>query len=107
MALTGDQQKQFDRLSPERQAGLTLSKLERFTPDELRAKVNILGVQGETINWAPENDYTASQMGFVEAACPRSKWTLRIPEIVAEGNALEAEGVSPTVINAILKGRRG
>ena len=106
MALTSAQETEYARLSDERKAVLdpNKAKFERFTPAELKAKVNILGI-GSAGNWATECNYTDAEKGYIEAAMPVSKWALNVPLILAEAAALEADGASTTVIKSILKSR--
>jgi hypothetical protein len=75
MALTSAQETEYARLSSERQAVLdpNKAKFERFTPAELKAKVNILGI-GSAVNWATECNYTDAEKAYVEAAITRSRW---------------------------------
>ena len=106
MALTSAQETEYARLSDERKVEFDphKAKLERFTPAELKAKVNILGI-GSAVNWATECNYTDAEKGYIEAAMPVSKWALNVPLILAEAAALEADGASTTVIKSILKSR--
>ena len=103
MAFTTAQQAQIDRATDDRE--FDTSKLEKFTPDQLRAKVNILSVGGG-VQWAPECDYTDAERADIEAALPRNKWAIAIPELLAEIAAMDAAGTHASVKNAILKGRR-
>ncbi len=102
MAFTRAQQKQVGRASPDR--GFDSPKMERFTPDQLRAKVNIIGVS-DVVRWAPECDYTDMEKACIEAALPRTKWALRVPELLAEVKALQADGLPQSAIDSIM--RRG
>jgi hypothetical protein len=104
MAFTVDQQTQFARFSSERKAELTESKFEKLTPDQIRAKVNVLSVS-DVIRWAPECNYTTAEKEYVEAAMPRNKWAVKVPLILAEAAVLAADGASVTLIKSILKGR--
>jgi hypothetical protein len=104
MALTTAQTVQYDRFSQERKDELTVSKLERFTPDQMRARVNIIGI-GDSITWSSECDYTDAQKEYVEAAMPRTKWAIEVPLILAEAATLAADGTSATLIKSILKSR--
>ena len=106
MALTSAQETEYARLSDERKAVLdpNKAKFERFTPAELKAKVNILGI-GSAVNWATECNYTDAEKAYVEAAMPRSKWAIEVPLLLAEAVALEADGSSATVIKSFLKSR--
>ena len=106
MALTVEQEAEYARLSDERKVLLdpNKAKFERFTPAELKAKVNILGI-GSAVNWATECNYTDAEKGYIEAAMPRIKWAIEVPLILAEAVALEADGSSVTVIKSILKSR--
>ena len=107
MALTSQQQTEYARFSSERKVvwDTHLTKLERFTPDQLKAKANILSISGTTVNWSAECNYTTAQKEYIEAAIPISKWAIEIPLILAEAAALEADGSSSTLIKSILKSR--
>ena len=106
MAFTPGQQAEYDRLSAERKTAYSpnVEKLERFTPAELKAKVNIISV-GSAVNWADECNYTSAEKEYIEAAMPRIKWAIEVPLLLAEAVALEADGSSSTVIKSILKSR--
>ena len=82
-----------------------LDKLEQFTPDQLKAKANILSVSGATVNWATGCNYTDAEKEYIEAAMPISKWAIEVPLILAEAAVLAADGASVTLIKSILKGR--
>ena len=103
MAFTQEQKIEMDRMHADRKAEHDLAKLEKHEAKKLRAKVNIIGVS-DTVNFAPENDYTAQEMAYIEAAKPRSKWMTAIPEILDRAVILEGEGLSPTAVAEILKG---
>lgn len=105
MALTAAQKKETDRLSPERITGedsLDLRKLEKRTVSELKARVNILGIS-DTVNFAPENNYTAQERAYIEAAHPRTKWMLAVPDLLARAAKLEAEGLTPAAVVEIVR----
>ena len=106
MALTSAQETEYARLSDERKAVLDpdKAKFERFTPAELKAKVNILGI-GAVVKWADECNYTDAEKAYVEATMPRNKWATEVPLLLAEAAALEADGSSATLIKSILKSR--
>ncbi len=94
MTLTPEQQTQFDRLRANRKRRITgqdadgndiiegfkNSTIERLSADEIRAVVNIESVSwgstGATVNYSPENDYTAAEQARVERAMntARGKW---------------------------------
>ena len=107
MALTSQQETEYARFSAERKVvwDTHLDKLEQFTPDQLKAKANILSVSGATVNWATGCNYTDAEKEYIEAAMPQSKWAFNIPLILAEAAALEADGSSVTLIKSILKSR--
>ena len=96
MALTTEQKKQIDRLSRKRKAELDMEKLGKYTPEQLRARVNVLGVAGGVVNYAPENTQTGIDKGYTakqqeaiaEGLRPGDKWLLRIAELIAEGPAI-------------------
>lgn len=68
-------------------------KLEKLTPDQLRARVNITGVSwGRTpvVNYSPENDYTdAEKQAIGQGLRPGDKWAYRAADIVAGGPSIE------------------
>jgi len=102
MALNADQQNELKRMSGERRGLLTESKLEKRTVTELKARVNILSVS-ETVNFAPENNYSAQEMAYIEAVNPRLKWVVAIPVLLDRAAKLEAGGLLPEVVTEILK----
>jgi len=106
MALSSQQATEYARFSTERKVvwNTHLDKLEQFTPDQLKAKANILSV-GATVNWSAECNYTDAEKDYIEAAMPRIKWATKVPLLLAEAAALEADGSSSTVIKSILKSR--
>ena len=117
MAFTAAQKTQINRLPADYfrnpvESGMTAQqfrshvskKLEKYTPDQLRARVNILGVS-DKVNWSAENDYTSEEQAYIEAAMPRNKWRIAVPLILAEAAALEADGASVVLIKSILKSR--
>ena len=117
MAFTAAQKTQINRLPADYfrnpvESGMTAQqfrsyvskKLEKYTPDQLRARVNILSVSDQ-INWSAENDYTSEEQAYIEAATPRTKWAVEVPLILAEAAALEADGASIALIKSILKSR--
>jgi Arc/MetJ family transcription regulator len=104
VALSTAQQAQYDRFSDARKAELSESRMERFTTDQIKARVNITGI-GDVVTWSSECNYTETQKQYVEAAMPRAKWAIEVPLILAEAAALEADGTSVTLIKSILKSR--
>ena len=104
MALTTAQKTQYDRFSDVRKAELSESRMERFTTDQIKAKVNITSI-GAAVTWSSECNYSDAQKSYVEAAMPRTKWAVEVPLILAEAAALEADGTSVTLIKSILKSR--
>jgi len=107
MALTSQQETEYARFSAERKVvwDTHLTKLERFTPDQLKAKANILSISGTTVNWSDECNYTDAEKGYIEAVAPISKWAFNVPIILAEAAVLEGDGSSATLIKSILKSR--
>ena len=103
MAFTTAQKTEIDRMAAERKAEHDLTKLEKRTVLELKARVNILSVS-DTINFAPENNYTAQEQAYIEAAQPRTKWMIAVPELLERATILEADGLTPTAIVEILRG---
>ena len=104
MALSTAQQAQYDRFSDLRKAELSESYIERFTTDQIKAKVNITSIGG-SVNWSAECNYTDAEKEYIEAAMPRTKWAIEVPLILAEAAALEADGASIALIKSILKSR--
>jgi len=106
MALTSAQQTEYARFSVDLKLiwDSHLVKLERFTPNQLRAMANIRGISS-TVRWATDCNYTTAQKEYIEAAKPRSKWATAVPLLLAEAAALEADGSSVTLIKSILKSR--
>ena len=104
MALSTAQKTQYDRFSDLRKAELSESHMERFTTDQIKARVNVTSI-GDSVIWSSECDYTETQKEYVEAAMPRTKWAVEVPLILAEAAALEADDVSATLIKSILKSR--
>ena len=104
MALSTAQKTQYDRFSDARKTELSESRMERFTPDQIKARVNVTSI-GSSITWSSECNYTDAEKAYVEAAMPRTKWATEVPLILAEAAALEADGSSATLIKSILKSR--
>jgi hypothetical protein len=104
VALSTAQQAQYDRFSDARKAELDEAHMERFTADQIKARVNITSI-GATVIWSSECNYTDAQKEYVEAAMPRAKWAIEVPLILAEAAALEADGASATLVKSILKSR--
>ncbi len=85
MGFDTDQHKQIARLpstsvyKSREEGSPPLSRLEKYSPAELRARVNITGVDygddGQVVNWSPENDYTPAQMAAITDALQAGrKW---------------------------------
>lgn len=90
MAFTRAQQVQIDRLPASRVAVLDMSKLEKFTVAQLRARVNVESVALVTVEYTPENDYTAQEQATIaDVLYAGDKWMIRIPEILAEGLSVQ------------------
>ena len=104
MALTTAQKTQYDRFSDARKAELSESRMERFTADQIKSRVNITSIGG-SVNWSAECNYTDAEKEYIEAAMPRTKWAIAVPLILAEAAALEADGTSVALIKSILKSR--
>ena len=103
VTFTAEQQAQLDRLSARRRAALDDEKLAKRTPDELRTRVNILGVSG-TVTFAPQSDYTDADKALIAAVRPRTKWLTAIPELLTRAEVLRAGGMSEAAIGVVLKG---
>ena len=106
MALTSAQQTEYARFTTEKKVlwDKHLTKLERFTPDQLRAMANIRSISTRVL-WHEGCNYTDAQKEYIEATKPRSKWATAVPLLLAEAAALEADGASATLIKSILKSR--
>lgn len=95
MGFTEAQQKEIDRLSPDRiggENGLILEKLEKRTPEELRARVNILGQTGTEIIFSPDNNYGPAIKKRIVDSFKKDRngsWLARVIQIVADGPTIE------------------
>ena len=71
---------------------IVLGKLAKRSSEELRARVNIIGISwGEQviINWAPENDYTQEEVETLQdAMAPGVSLISNAPTILANGLSL-------------------
>lgn len=85
MAFTAAQKKQIDRLPQGHE--YDLEKLEKLNPDQLRARVNVIGVAwGATpvVNYAAENNYSVVEMARIGRGLEAGdKWAYRMAELVA------------------------
>ena len=106
MALNSEQETEYARFSADLKLiwDKHLIKLERFTPDQLRAMANIRSISTRVV-WHEGCNYTDAQKEYIEATKPRSKWATEVPLILAEAAALEEDGSSATLIKSILKSR--
>jgi len=96
---TSEQIAQIDRFSDSRRdeaLGVDASRqrfLSRYVAmpsDQLRARVNVLRVSGGEVEYAPENDYTVTEMQTIaDVGLDGNKWLFRIPEILAAGPSAE------------------
>jgi hypothetical protein len=96
---TADQLSQIERLSVirldellERRRAVLVARLASRTVEQLRCRVNILSVHwgsSPTVNYAPENDYTATEMQTITDGLKDGKWLMRIPELLAAGPSVE------------------
>ena len=126
MALTRDQQTEYDRLAADRQERLvvpldqegkpdltaelvpapgtvTLAKMERLSVPSLRARVNILGMKGGVPKWAPENNYSDEEKADIEAANIVSNWDTAVPQLLADVVTFRARGMADDVVRVILR----
>ena len=102
MAFTSAQNVEMNRMSEDRKGDLVLSKLEKYSVVQLKARVNIIGI-GQTVEFADENNYTSQEQAYIRAATPRTKWMIAIPELLARAATLEGEGLTPAAVVEILK----
>ena len=91
MALSTAQRVQTDRLPKGHEHDL--KKLEKLTPEQLRARVNITGVlwgRRVAVTYSKENDYTAAQKeAIAQGLHAGDKWAYKVAEIVSAGPSLE------------------
>tara|TARA_Y100000310_G_C20531198_1_gene738538 strand:+ start:494 stop:883 length:390 start_codon:yes stop_codon:yes gene_type:complete len=70
-----------------------LAKMAKRTPDQLRARVNVVGVawgSTPTVTYSTENDYTQAEMEAIQQGLKAGdKWGERVADIVAGGLSLE------------------
>lgn len=120
MAFTPEKQVEIDRLSAPRldeivtmtalaaEAGQAVADakraaLEARAVEELKCRVNIVSV-GDTVVFAPENDYTADDIALIQAVKPRGKWIEVIPKLLARAQVLRDSGMTNDVVVALLSG---
>jgi hypothetical protein len=91
MALSSAQTAQLNRITDSaRRASLTDAKQEKYTADQLRAKVNILQVASGVVTFSGDNDYTSVEQQTIRDELKEGdKWMLRAPEIVAAGLSIK------------------
>ena len=99
MAFTTEQKKQVDRLpvsyfkAPEGSEmtdadykTMATAKLEKLSPAQLKARVNITGVMGSSnrvVNYSAENNYTKAEQGAITRALKvGGKWIDQVVEAV-------------------------
>ena len=105
MGFTPLQQAEIDRIQDPRKSEYAphFPKLEKRTVLELKARANIVSI-GDTVEFAPESDYTVQERAYIEAVKPRTKWMSAIPELLERAALLESEGLSPVVVTEIIRG---
>jgi hypothetical protein len=101
-SFTSAQQTQLSRMSSSRRAAMNDNVLATLSADELRARVNVVSVTGAAIAYAPENNYTSEQQGWITSAAPFGRWTTEIASAVTRGTALKTAGRTTSEIHAIL-----
>lgn len=104
MAFTAEQRKQVARLpkdyfkAPKDYEGpkykeMVEGKLEKLSPSQLRARVNITGVswgRDIVVNYSAENDYTDEQKEAIGHGLKAGdKWAYKVAEIVEGGPSIE------------------
>ena len=117
MAFSSDQQAEIDRMSSERKTDLSkpkgndedgnalptaLERLEVRSVAELKCRVNILSVS-DSVNYAPENNYSSVEQGVINAVLPQSKWMKTIPVLLADAQVLRDGGMAEASILAMLR----
>ena len=102
MAFTAEQQKEMDRMGAGRKAELVLENLEKRTVPQLKARVNVLSV-GDTITFAPENNYSSTEQGVINAVMLKSKWMIKIPVLLSDAQVLRDGGMAEASILAMLR----
>ena len=110
MAFTSAQQTEIDRLGSARildesnpdAGGLILSKLEKYSVEQLKCRVNILGM-ADSVKYATENNYSSTEQGVINAVMPKSKWMIAIPVLLADAQVLRDGGMAEASILAMLR----
>jgi len=107
MAFTSAQNVEMNRMSEDRKTGgemgdLVLSKLEKYSVAQLKARVNIISI-GQTVEFADENNYTSQEQAYIRAANPHTNWMIAVPEILTRAATLQGEGLTPAAVVEILK----
>ena len=96
---TADQLAQIQRLPSARldellagRRAILVARLASRTVEQLRCRVNALSVNWgppPTVNYTPENDYTATERQTIADGLKDGKWLVRIPELLAAGLSVE------------------
>lgn len=97
---TTDQLTQIDRTSAERLDELLsnvrekmLARLVRYSPTEIRAQINIVGVDfgssGPVVRYHSDSDYSATEQQTITDSFIGGKWGTEIPRILARGLSIE------------------
>ena len=117
MAFSSDQQAEIDRMSSERQTALSaikgndengdprptaMERLEVRSVAELKCRVNILSVS-DSVNYAPENNYSSVEQSVINAVLPESKWMITIPVLLDDAQVLRDGGMAEASILAMLR----
>ena len=92
MALSSAQTTQLNRITDSAfRLSLDDEKLEKYSIDQLRARVNIRSVtHGKTIVWSEDCDYTAAQQTTIQDGFqPGEKAVIRASEILAAGLSIK------------------
>jgi len=90
MAFTTAQRAQLNRMSAERRATINDLKHENKTPDQLRARVNILKVADGVVTFSSDSNYTATERQTIaDGLRDGDKWLYRIPELLIAGLSVE------------------
>mgnify|MGYP003657740416 CR=1 FL=1 len=76
-------------------------RASKMTDAEFRARVNIESVS-DTINFAPESDYSDDDKALIEAVLPRTKWGAAIPKLLDAASQLRSDGMGEATIRTIL-----
>ena len=120
-----DQQKEIDRASEEmlnptkdsegndltqeekdKQAAEVKARFEKYTPAQLKARININGLLGAgAVSYSAEDNYSAQEKADIYHIIlkHRSSWGSRIPNGLAEAATYRADGIGEASIAKMLE----